>query len=69
MVSTPETVAEYTASGKLPPASTSHTYLKVELLTTVIATLLITLPILIVAVGDILAEKVAVMVTTELFST
>ena len=65
-MSTPETVAEYTASGRMPPASTSHTYLKVELLTTVIATLLITLPILIVAVGDMAAEKVAVMLTTEL---
>ena len=68
-MSTPETVAEYTASGKLPPASTSHTYLKVELLTTVIATLLITLPILMVAVGDMAAEKVAVMLTTELLRT
>jgi hypothetical protein len=59
-------VAEYTASGKLPPASTSQIYLKVELDTTLIATLLITLPILIVAVGDMAAEKVAVIVTTEL---
>ena len=69
LASTPETVAEYTASGKLPPASTSHTYLKVELLTTVIAILVITLPIDMVAVGDMFAEKVAVIVTTELLST
>jgi|TARA_B110000483_G_scaffold222934_1_gene280327 hypothetical protein len=68
-VETPVTVAEYTAYAKLPPASTSHTYLKVELVTTVIATLVITLPILMVAVGDMFAEKVAVMVTTELLST
>jgi hypothetical protein len=69
LVSTPETVAEYTASGKLPSESTSHTYLKVELVTTVIAKSLITLPILMVAVGDMAAEKVAVIVTTELLST
>ena len=68
-VSTPETVAEYTASARLPPASTSQTYLKVELLTTLIATSVITLPILIVAVGDMFAEKVAVILTTELFWT
>ena len=44
-------------------------YLKVELDTTVIATLVTTDPMLIVAEGDIFAEKVAVMVTTELFRT